>query len=94
MKSLEAREEIMRDLTAPAVYVARSTPAACVAKAGIELLIALDRGSLCSQRFVLDSFPQPARHLAAFEVIEPRVVVDAVAQVHELDQVLRAQVEL
>ena len=61
---------------------------------GIELLIALDRSRLRGQRLVLDSAAAATARSRPAQVKQPGVVVDAVGQVHEQDQVVRAQVEL
>src|SRR5262249_54549566 len=59
-----------------------------------ERLIALDRGGLVRQARGLVAFAKPLRVVAAAQVIEPGVIIDAVARLQEEDQVLATQVEL
>ena len=55
---------------------------------------ALEPLRLVRELVVLDRVAEPARVVAAPEVVQPGLVVDAVGDLQEQDQVLRAQVEL
>src|SRR5690606_31528154 len=64
------------------------------ARARIERVVPLDLGRLLRELGVLDHVTEPDRVVARPQVVLPRAVVDALRDLQEQHQVLRAQAEL